>query len=64
MHYTSYLATVPPRGAAGSPHVGREVKLQLIRTWGFVLKTRKKKKMLSFIVYKTKKYFIKEFNLL
>jgi hypothetical protein len=27
MHYTSYLATVPPHGAAGSPHVAHEVKL-------------------------------------
>jgi hypothetical protein len=27
MRYTSYLATVPPRGAAGNPHVAREVKL-------------------------------------
>jgi hypothetical protein len=27
MRYTSYLATAPPRRAAGSPHVVREVKL-------------------------------------
>jgi hypothetical protein len=27
MCYTSYLATVPPRGTASSPHVAREVKL-------------------------------------
>jgi hypothetical protein len=54
MRYTSYLATVPPRGAAGSSHVVCEVKLWLIRTWGSVWKTRKKK-MLTFIVYKTKK---------
>jgi hypothetical protein len=27
MRYTSYLATVPSHGAAGSPHVAREVKL-------------------------------------
>jgi hypothetical protein len=42
VRYTSYLATVPPRRAAGSPHVAREVKLYLIRTWGSVSKTRKK----------------------
>jgi hypothetical protein len=27
MRYTSYLATVQHRGAAGSPHVARDVKL-------------------------------------
>jgi hypothetical protein len=27
MRYTSYLATVQHRGAAGSPHVARNVKL-------------------------------------
>jgi hypothetical protein len=26
MHYTSYLATVQYHGAAGSPHVARDVK--------------------------------------
>jgi hypothetical protein len=62
MPYTSYLDTVQHHGAAGSPHVARDVRLYLIRTWGSVSKTIKKK-MLTFIVYKNKKYLIKEFNL-
>jgi hypothetical protein len=52
MRYTSYLATVQHHGAAGSPHVAHDVKLQLIRMWGSVSKTRKKK-MLTFVVYQT-----------
>jgi hypothetical protein len=54
MPYTSYLDTVQHHGAAGSPHVARDVRLYLIRTWGCVSKKRKKK-ILTFIVYKNKK---------
>jgi hypothetical protein len=64
MRYTSYLATVQHHRAAGSPHVARDVKLQLISMWGSISKTRKKK-MLTFVVYKNfKKYLIKEVNLI
>jgi hypothetical protein len=64
MPYTSYLDAAQHHGAAGSPHVARDVRLYIIRTWCSVSKTRKKKKMLTFVVYKNKKYLIKEFNLL
>jgi hypothetical protein len=60
MHYTSYLDTTQHHRAAGNPHVARDVRLYLIRTWGSVSKTRKKE-MLKFIVYKNKKYLIKEY---
>jgi hypothetical protein len=63
MPYTSYLDTTQHHGIGGSPHVARDVRLYLIRMWGSVSKTRKKK-MFTFVVYKTKKYLIKEFNLL
>jgi hypothetical protein len=42
MPYTSYLDTAQHHGIAGSPHVARDVRLYLIRTWGSVSKTRKK----------------------
>jgi hypothetical protein len=61
MPYTTYLDTTQHHGAAGSPHIARDARLYLIRMWGSVSKTRK---MLTFIVYKNKKYLIKEFNLL
>jgi hypothetical protein len=61
--YTSYLDTGQHHRAARSPHVARDVGLYLNRTWGFVSKTRISE-MLTFIVYKNKKYLIKEFNLL
>jgi hypothetical protein len=54
MPYTSYLDTTQHHGAAGSPHVARDVRLYLIRLWGSVSKTRKKE-ILTFIVYKNKK---------
>jgi hypothetical protein len=60
MPYTSYLDTAQHHEAAGSPHVARDVRLYLIRTWGSVSKTRKKE-LLTFIVYKNKKYLIKEY---
>jgi hypothetical protein len=60
MPYTSYLDTSQHHGAVGSPHVARDVRLYLIRTWGSVSKTRKKE-LLTFIVYKNKKYLIKEY---
>jgi hypothetical protein len=58
MPYTSYLDTVQHHGAAGSPHATRDVIVPNW-TWGSVSKTRKRKKMLTFIVYKSKKYLIK-----
>jgi hypothetical protein len=62
--YTSYLDTTQHHGAVGHPHIARDVRLYLIRTWCSVSKIRKKNKMLTFVVYKNKKYLIKEFNLL
>jgi hypothetical protein len=64
MPYTSYLDTTQHHGAAGSPHVARDVRLYLIRMWGSVSKTRKKRKCLHLLYIKIKKYLIKEFNLL
>jgi hypothetical protein len=52
------LVTAQHHGAAASPHVAHDVRLYLIRTWGSVSKTRKKE-ILTFIVYKNKKYLIK-----
>jgi hypothetical protein len=40
--YTSYLDTAQHHGVAGNPHIARDVRLYLIRTWGSVSKTRKK----------------------
>jgi hypothetical protein len=50
MAYTSYLDTTQHHRAAGSPHIARDVRLYLIRTWGSVSKTRKKE-IRTFIVY-------------
>jgi hypothetical protein len=63
MRYISYLATIPPLGAAGSPHVAHEVKMQLIRMWGPVSKTRKIRKCLHLFYIKIKN-LINKFNLL
>jgi hypothetical protein len=54
MPYTSYLDAAQHHRAAGSPHIARDVRLYLIRTWGSVSKTRKKE-ILTFIAYKNKK---------
>jgi hypothetical protein len=60
MHYTSYLDTAQHHGAAGCPHIVRDVRLYLIRTWALYQK-QETKEVLTFIVYKNKKFLIKEY---
>jgi hypothetical protein len=62
MPYISYLDTAQHHGAAGSPHVARDVRLYLFRTWDCV--SKKKRKFLHLLYIKIKKYLIKEFNII